>query len=128
MAILNKQSEYWAYDLSKDIVSKGEIVDEACIRQSLELILSTFFGERLFNPEYGSSLGRTLFENMSNAKGEKLIEEILSSIERYEDRILVDTQNVEFKFYSSTNVLEINLPYVIIKQKIVSFFSKKISI
>jgi phage baseplate assembly protein W len=128
MKILNLKSEYWAYDLSKNIISKGEIFDKDVINQSIELILSTFFGERFFNLSYGSSLPIQIHKTMNNAKGEKLVEEILQAIEIFENRIEIDKENVIFTFSGSTGILEINIPYFIIKQQVTSFFSKKISI
>lgn len=125
---LNLKGENWAYDLSKNIISKGEIFDDACVNQSIECILSTYFGERVFNPFFGSSLGLEIFEGFSNKNGEKLVEDILTSIETWEDRISIDKENVNFVFSSSKNTLEIYIPYVIIKQKIVSFFNKKITL
>lgn len=126
--MLDLNNDRWAYDLSKNISTKGEIFDEECISQSIELILATYFGERVFNPLFGSSLPVTLFEGFSNKDGEKLVEEILNSIETWEDRILIDRDDVRFDFYSSQNTLEIYIPYVILKQKIVSFFNKRIAV
>ncbi len=125
---LNLNNDRWAYDLSKNIITNGEIFDEDCISQSIELILAIYFGERVFNPLFGSSLPLELFEGFSNKNGEKLVDEILNSIETWEDRIVIDKENVEFKFTASQNTLEIFIPYVIIKQKIVSFFNKRIAV
>lgn len=125
---LNLNEDRWAYDLSKDISTKGEIFDEDCISQSIEIILATYFGERVFNPLFGSTLPIVLFEGFSNKEGERLVDEIIQSLETWEDRISIDKDNVRFNFIASQNTLEIYIPYVIIKQKIVSFFSKRIAV
>lgn len=125
---LDLNEDRWAYDLSKSVSTKGELFDEDCISQSIELILATYFGERVFNPLFGSSLPGVLFEGFTNLDGEKLVDEIINSIETWEDRIVIDKDNVKFKFISSQNTLEIYIPYVILKQKIVSYFSKRIAV
>ena len=125
---LDLNNDRWAYDLSKNVISNGEIFDEDCISQSIELILATYFGERVFNPLFGSTLTAQLFEGFSNKNAEALVDEILTSIETWEDRIVIDKDNVEFKFTASQNTLEIYIPYVILKQKIVSFFNKRIAL
>ncbi len=101
MAVLNQKSEHYSYDLSKNCLSVGEVFDQESILQSIELILTTFFGERFMNPSYGSSIPMSIHEIMNNAKGEKLIEDALSSLAIHEDRIVVDQQNVKFIFFCS---------------------------
>jgi phage baseplate assembly protein W len=128
MAVLNLKSEYWAYDLSPQIITKGEVFDQEAINTSIELILSTFFGERFFNLSYGSNLPVQIHELMNKNTGEKLVEDIITSIQNNEDRILVDRENVQFKFSSSQGILDINIPYIVLKQKVYTFFSKKILI
>ncbi len=120
------KNDHWAYDISKNVISKGEIFDDTVISQSIEMILSTYFGERIFNPLFGSQLPLLIFENFSKSKAEQLADEILRTIEFFEDRIVIDRPNSEFSFDSSNNTLEITIPYVVIREKIRSFFSKRI--
>lgn len=123
---LDLVSEHWAYDLSKNVLSKGEIFDQDVINLSIEMILSTYFGERVFNPLFGSQLPYLIFENFSNTKAEQLAEEILRTIELFEDRIVIDRSNSIFTFKDSSNTLEISIPYYVIKEKIKSYFNKRI--
>jgi uncharacterized protein len=122
----NLVSENWAYDISKNVITKGEITDVEVISQSIEMILSTYFGERIFNPLFGSSLTSLIFEGYSNSRAQTLADEILTAIERIEDRIVVDKGNSEFIFDDDTGVLEITIPYVIVREKIQSYFNKRI--
>lgn len=123
----NLVDDFWAYDLSKDVISKGEIINQDAISQSIELILSTYFGERVFNPLFGSQLPNLIFENFSNEKAERLANEILDTIEFFEDRIVIDRSNSIFLFKDTSNTLEITIPYVVVREKIKSFFNKRIS-
>lgn len=119
--------DFWAYDLSKNVITKGEIINEEVISQSIELILSTYFGERVFSPFFGSQLPNLIFENFSNEKAERLANEVLDTIEFFEDRIVIDRSNSVFLFKDANNTLEITIPYVVIREKIKSFFNKRIS-
>mgnify|MGYP001570176838 CR=1 FL=1 len=125
---LDLKSDHWAYDLSKDIINKGEIFDEDVIKQSISGILSTYSGERVMNPLFGSRLPEVIFEGINTSNAEELIDDVLNDIETFENRIIVDRKNVKLILDTSKNILEIFIPYVIVKQKIVSFFNKKIAI
>ena len=48
--------ENYAYDLSKHVTKNGDEKDESAINQSIENILLTNFGERVFRPNFGSNL------------------------------------------------------------------------
>lgn len=120
------KDNHFAYDISKNVISKGEIFDEDVINQSIELILATILGERIFNPSFGSELPLQIFENFTNSTAESLIDRIVDAIEIWEDRIQIIHDSVEFKLSRNENSLVIGIPYYIKKQKIVSFFNKKI--
>jgi phage baseplate assembly protein W len=116
----------WAYDLSKNALSKAEILDVEVINQSIEMILATNFGERVFNPYFGSTFTLNIFDGFSQQKGESIINDLVTSIKKWENRITIDESNIKLKFTSETGVLEIYIPYVINRERIKSFFLKKI--
>lgn len=118
--------EHWAYDLNISVLSKTEIFDKDVINFSIQNILSTSFGERLFVPNFGSSLPAKLYESFSNNKGERIIDEILKQIELWEDRVVIEKQNVRFIFSEVNNSLEIFIPFLILQSQIRSYFNKKI--
>ena len=63
--------------------------DAAAIQQALTTLLLTSKGERLFNPELGSSLRRFLFEPLDYATASLIKAAILESIQEYEPRVIV---------------------------------------
>lgn len=119
-------TESWAYDLSKDMFNKGEIYDEDVINQSIELILSTIFGERIFNIYVGSELASMLFENFTGGDGEGLFDSILKSIERWEDRITISYEDSTLRILSNDNAIILNIVYRINRNNIVTSFKRKI--
>lgn len=123
---LDTSKSYWAYDLSKDALKQSEVVDEGVINQSIEMILATTYGERVFNPYFGSNFPLILFEGFSEQRGEAIIRDFTEALEKWEDRIVLDKENIKLKFFSSDGILEIFIPYVIKKEQVKSFFLKKI--
>ncbi len=63
--------------------------DAAAIQQALTTLLLTSKGERLFNPELGSSLRRFLFEPLDYATASLIKSAILETIKDYEPRVIV---------------------------------------
>jgi len=123
-----KTANYLYTDLSTNCLTKGDVYDEYCLNQSIQNILSTAFGERIFNNRFGSKLPTTLFETMDNQKGQSLVDSIVKSIEFFEDRILVVKDAVKFVWESSKNLLTIDIPYVIVKTGKIQNFSRKVSV
>lgn len=123
---LNMVSDPFAYDISKDCLTKGEVINEAVISLSIENILMTMNGERVFMPLFGSPLSRLIFDGFTKRKTEQLATEVLKAIEMFEDRIVIDKGNSEFTFDDNSGTLEISIPYVIIRERIASTFNKRV--
>ncbi len=127
MPIITKNfKDHFAYDLSKNIITKGEIWDDDVIKQSIEMILATHFGERIFNPNFGSELPFFLFENLTESTGEQLLTSIINSIKRWEDRVEVLENQCRMILYPDQNSISLTIAYRIKKNNIVSRFEKKI--
>lgn len=77
--------------LAKDIVVSEDV---QAIRNSLYNIFSTKKGQKLLNPNFGSSLEQFLFENVTSTVGEMIGNNILNALESYEPRIDVLAVNV----------------------------------
>jgi phage baseplate assembly protein W len=120
-------SDHWAYDLSKDLISKGEIYDQDVISQSIEMILTTMFGERLFNPQFGCSLSSYLFETINVNSGEALLDEIISQITKQEDRVMILSQQAALQILNDESAIILTLPYVVKMRNVVDKFKKKIN-
>jgi len=116
----------FAYDLSKNVITKGEIYDIDVINQSIENILSTIRGERIFLLPYGSELPVVIFENLNDTNAELLLEKILDAIEVWEDRITVFREETRMNINYNTNSLTLELPYRLNQNNITGTFVRNI--
>jgi phage baseplate assembly protein W len=127
MPKINKRyRDKWAYDLSKNPLTKGEIWDDDVIKESIELIIATYFGERLFNPYFGSPLGNMLFENINESKGESLLTDLINAIKTWEDRITINESRCRIILDYDNNSIGLQIFYTINQNNIRSLFEKKI--
>ena len=123
-------TDNFAYDLSNDILSKGEVYDYDAINQSIENIIMTGLGERLFSPFFGSSIGNLLFEGMSNdlLESETMIDTLISEIGLWENRITFKRSECYFTPEPDNNKLILELTYIVKKNQITNTFKRKIKI
>lgn len=124
-------SDNFAYDLSNKILTKGEIFDYDVINQSIENILSTVFGERLFNPFYGSTLSNQLFEAMDSRflnNNTALLDALIQQINLWENRIVFIMGDSFFKADPDNNMVSLQLTYYVKKTQIKNTFKRKIRI
>lgn len=126
MAELRQFTDNWAYDISLMLKNKAEIYDEDVINQSIEMILGTAYGERFFNPAFGSSLPYKIFETINESSGEQLIDDIVGQLKRWEDRIVILERQIELKINPDENYIILNIPYIIKRTGKSSKFIKKI--
>jgi len=123
---LDMYAKDWAYDASINLLSKPEITNEQVINQSIEMILATTYGSRLFNLSFGSNFSLKLFSNMTMANLEDFLDDTVSSIERFEDRITIIKQGVSLVSDISNGTVRLTIPYVIKPRNITGEFSKLI--
>ena len=75
--------------LNDDLVS---LSDSSAIARSIRNIVFTSPGEKFFNPDFGSRISESLFENVDNVSALAIKDEIKSSIINFEPRVkLLDT-------------------------------------
>lgn len=120
-------SDKWAYDISKDVISKGEIWNEKAINQSIELILATGFSERLFNPRFGCPLTSYLFESINTISGERLLDDIIAAINLWENRVIVISQMASIRILNDDSSIILTIPYIIKRGNVATKFIKKIN-
>jgi len=123
---IRQYASRWAVDLSKNIVNDGVVYDVDAINQSIEFILSTFFGERMFKLRFGSPLGRVLFSSLNENTGEKLLNGVINAIRRYENRIVILDDESQLILYPDQNAIRLNILYILNDRQITSKFDKKI--
>lgn len=117
----------WAYDISKDVISTGEVFDVDVIDQSIENIIATMLGERLFFPNFGSNIYGMLFETVNVSNGEKLLDHIIESIKNIEDRITISPNECTLQILPDTNSVNIVLKYKINETNEYTTFERRIS-
>ena len=77
--------------LNDDLVS---LSDTAAIARSLRNIVFTQPGEKFFNPDFGSRISESLFENVDEVSALAIEDEIKSSIINFEPRVNLSFVNV----------------------------------
>lgn len=88
------------------------VADDAAIRTSLKNLLSTSFGERLFQPNIGGSLKPLLFEPVDAVTTYEIRDRILQTVRNHEPRV----QNVLVDVISlpDQNEYNVTLEYSIV--------------
>jgi phage baseplate assembly protein W len=86
--------------------------NENAIARSIRNIVFTLPGEKFFNPDFGSRISRTLFENIDDISASIIVDEIRQSITNYEPRVrLIDVQS--FPDYDN-NAFDVTIIYEVI--------------
>ena len=72
------------HPLTGDILA---LKNETAITRSLRNIVFTVPGEKFFNPDFGSKISQSLFENIDDISANIIKGEITNSIRTYEPRV-----------------------------------------
>lgn len=118
-------SNNYALDLSKKALSVGEVVDKDVINQSIEAILMTGIGERVFE-DFGSLLSTVVFENLDSNSAENLLDSIINTIVTYEKRITIVSDVCSLNISRAQHSLHLKIVYYINVDGSSSEFNKKI--
>jgi len=116
----------YALDLNKKVLTNVDAIDKQVISQSIESILMTDFGERVFEPNFGSFLSTIVFDRINEKSGESILDSIIEQILKFENRISIYTESCSLNISRSTHTMEIKIMYVINKTKTPGEFNKKI--
>ena len=95
--------------LSGDLIA---LKNENAIARAVRNIVSTTPGEKLFDPEFGSSVSEILFENVDDITAVSIKDEIKSSLNNYEPRVELIDVNVDPNF--DQNQFDVIISYRII--------------
>jgi phage baseplate assembly protein W len=69
--------------------------NETAIARSIRNIVFTLPGEKFFNPNFGSRVSRSLFENVDEISASIINDEIRNSINNFEPRVsLINVQTI----------------------------------
>tara|TARA_A100001234_G_scaffold209637_1_gene208666 strand:+ start:1173 stop:1574 length:402 start_codon:yes stop_codon:yes gene_type:complete len=97
------------HPLTGDILA---LKNEAAITRSLRNIVFTVPGEKFFNPDFGSKISQSLFENIDDISANIIKGEITNSIRTYEPR--VDLKKVTVSPNYDNNEFNVTILYEII--------------
>jgi phage baseplate assembly protein W len=70
--------------LNNDLIA---LKNESAIARSIRNIVFTFPGEKFFDPDFGSNVTRSLFENVDDISAITIRDEIQNSIRNFEPRV-----------------------------------------
>ena len=112
-------------DLSKKAVSIGEVYSQDAINASLENIILTNKGDRIFNPNFGSILTTVPFEILDFQNSIELLDILLRDIRRWEKRIIIIEDEIKMNIISQENKMYLLIPYIIKQNGKSGAFSKE---
>ena len=95
--------------LNDDLVS---LTDTSAIARSIRNIVFTSPGEKFFNPDFGSRVSESLFENVDNVSALAIKDEIKSSIINFEPR--VNLLNTRVTPNPEANEMNVTIEYEIV--------------
>lgn len=121
---LNIYAKNWAYDMPIKALSKPLLVNEEVINQSIEMILATPRGSRLFNLNFGSDFSLRLFDNLDVNYLDRMIDDTVKAIQKWEDRIIIIESGVSMVVNTDNNTFLLTIPYIIKERQIKGEFSK----
>ena len=112
------------HPVTDDVIT---VKDKAAITQSIKNLLLTRKGERLFQPQLGSNLQKSLFEPLDYGTAGMIKSQVKEAIKRWEPRVIVEDVRCEPDF--NTNGYEVELFYRIIgredRQQQAGFFLER---
>ena len=95
--------------LSGDLIA---LSNENAIARAVRNIVSTTPGEKFFDPDFGSSIGEILFENVDEITAISIQDEISSSLKNYEPRVELIDVDVDPNF--DQNQFDVRITYRIV--------------
>ena len=95
--------------LSGDLIT---LKNENAIARAVRNIVLTTPGEKLFDPDFGSSVSEILFENVDDITAVSIQDEIRSCLNNYEPR--VDLINVDVDPNFDENQFDVKITYRIV--------------
>ena len=112
------------HPVTDDVIT---VKDKAAITQSIKNLLLTRKGERLFQPQLGSNLQKSLFEPLDYGTAGMIKSQVKETIKRWEPRVIVEDVRCEPDF--NTNGYEVEIFYRIIgredRQQQAGFFLER---
>lgn len=90
-----------------------EITDENSLIQNIYNILLTRKGERLFNPDFGTTIEERVFSIMNEDDETSILQECFTAINEYEPRVSVDYEESKIDIDYDANTIRIIIAVVL---------------
>ena len=100
---------FQANPLNDDLIG---LKNENAIARAVKNIVFTLPGEKYFNPNFGSKITNTLFQNVDDISATIIVDEIRQSIINYEPRVALTDVQAEPNF--DNNEFNVTVTYEII--------------
>ena len=95
--------------LNNDLIG---LRDSSAIARSIRNIVFTQPGEKFFQPDFGSRVSESLFENVDEVSALSIRDEVRSSIINYEPRVKLNNVNVNLN--PDENEINLSIKYEIV--------------
>ena len=95
--------------LTNDLVA---LKNASAIARSIRNIVFTYPGEKFFNPNFGSRISQSLFENLDSTSAIAIRDEIENSIRNYEPRVILNDVIVDPNY--DNNEFNVTIVYRIV--------------
>ena len=95
--------------LTDDLIA---LKNENAIARSIKNIVFTLPGEKFFDPEFGSDISASLFENLDDISGGIIEDQIRESITNYEPRVELLSEKTNPNY--DNNAFDVTITYEII--------------
>ena len=95
--------------LNNDLIG---LKDSSAIARSIRNIVFTQPGEKFFQPDFGSRVSESLFENVDEVSALSIRDEVRSSIINYEPRVKLNNVNVNLN--PDENEINLSIKYEIV--------------
>ena len=126
MSIANRTYKDMAFSMFANPMSGdiGKKTGAAAVKGAILSILKTNYNERLFDPEFGSDIRGSLFEQMNPITEQRMKKEVESAIARHEPR--AEVLGISVKAQEEQNRYEISILFNVASvaeiQKITTYF------
>jgi phage baseplate assembly protein W len=91
----------------------AEVTDENSLVQNIYNILLTRKGERLFNPDFGTTIEERVFDIMNEDDETRLLQECFEAIREYEPRVSVDYEESRVDVDDDSNTIRVIIAVVL---------------
>ena len=102
------------------------VFDVDAINSSLENIILTIPGERVFLPQFGCEIHSLLHELMNERTARDILSVVVSAVEKWEPRIVVDFARSRVTPITDERVYEVYLAYIVVGLDIESSFQLRV--